>query len=222
MPTESVLEEPATEDARTNNRRRIRDKKRDHEGWCHSQGAIVGHCRPREIQSHHSCALSKGARLPSCLRCNQPQNLYRRQILARFTDGLSWARDSNNACWQQSWSSRRWSSCQTGNLARGVATLHIIQGHEIRGDKHSDQPLGAVCLSGPAPGDLLETPEHACQFSTRGPQDPQLAILDTLRSVVMVRRLQLVKSRKHIKTSFFRYIKSNLLTLSKSISVCLH
>ena len=46
---ESIFEELVAEDSENYNWGRICDKKRNHEGWCNSEGAIVGYRRTRKV-----------------------------------------------------------------------------------------------------------------------------------------------------------------------------
>ena len=92
MLTEPLSEESATEDSRPDYRRGVRHQECKHERWCDGQSAVMGHSGIRKVPSNHRCALSKGARLPDRLRCNQSQDLQQCQILALVSARLGGAR----------------------------------------------------------------------------------------------------------------------------------
>ena len=58
MSAKPLPQELATEDAGTNNRRRVRHQERHDERWRDSESAAMGHSRSREVQSDHGRPLS--------------------------------------------------------------------------------------------------------------------------------------------------------------------
>ena len=97
MFTEPISEESVAEDSRSYHWCGVRHQKCKHERWCDGEGAVMGHSGIRKVPSNHRCALSKGARLPDRLRCNQSQDLQQCQILALISARLSGARHMHHA-----------------------------------------------------------------------------------------------------------------------------
>lgn len=131
MFAESLLEEPTTEDCWPDDRRGIRDKKREHERWSDCEGPAVGYRGAGEVPSHHRRSLQKGARLLDRIRCNEPQNFQQRQILALVLAGLGGARHLHHARRKQSRSRRRGPPCETSNSVGGATAVQLAPRHEV-------------------------------------------------------------------------------------------
>ena len=82
MSAKPLPEEPATEDAGTNNRRGVRHEERHDERWRDCQSPAVGHGRSGEIQGDHGRPLSESSWLPDSVRYHEQKDVPEPEVLA--------------------------------------------------------------------------------------------------------------------------------------------